>query len=226
MLLQSAAVATSLILSGLAQHPNIQPNESNNGIVLRDQRVRDPNSGERPFHRKKSDSPPKSGCTYSGMYIVCPTPGPAPAGAVFTPGLAQSAVESLPMPALELNVQPDGPTLVNAPTIFYTEPQPFSTSIDLLGHTIEVRAEPVSFIWVHGDGTSQSTSTPGKPYPSRDVAHRYMTPYEGVSARVDTVYEVEFSIDGDGWESLDAPLIATGPATSIEVQEAAPVLVR
>jgi len=140
--------------------------------------------------------------------------------------MAESAVESLPMPALALNVQPDGPTLVNAPTIFYAEPEPFSTSVDLLGHTIDVRAEPVSFIWVHGDGTSRSTSTPGKPYPSRDVAHRYMKPAHGVSARVDTVYEVEFSIDGDGWESLDAPLIATGPATSIEVQEAAPVLVR
>ena len=160
------------------------------------------------------------------MYIVCPTPGPAPAGAVFTPGMAQSAVESLPMPALELNVQPDGPTLVNAPTIFYAEPEPFSTSIELLGHTIEVRAEPVNFIWVHGDGTSQSTSTPGKPYPNRDVAHRYMTPNQGVNARVDTVYEVEFSIDGDGWESLDTPLVATGPSTSVEVQEAAPVLVR
>jgi hypothetical protein len=145
---------------------------------------------------------------------------------VFTPGLAQSAVASLPMPALELNVQPDGPTLVNAPTIFYTEPEPFRTSIDLLGHTIDVRAEPVRFIWVHGDGTSQSTSTPGKPYPNRDVAHRYMTPSPGVNARVDTVYEVEYSIDGDGWESLGTPLVATGPSTSVEVQEAAPVLVR
>jgi len=140
--------------------------------------------------------------------------------------MAQSAVASLPMPALELNVQPDGPTLVNAPTIFYAEPKPFSTSVELLGHTIDVRAEPVSFIWVHGDGTSQSTPTPGKPYPHRDVAHRYMKPNAGVSARVDTVYEVEYSIDGDGWESLDTPLVATGPATSIEVQEAAPVLVR
>src|SRR5690242_14714098 len=52
---------------------------------------------------------PKSGCTYSGMYIVCPTPGPAPAGAVFTPDMAQSAVENLPMPALALHVQPAGP---------------------------------------------------------------------------------------------------------------------
>jgi hypothetical protein len=160
------------------------------------------------------------------MYIVCPTPGPAPAGAGVTPGMAQSAVENLPMPALALHVQPAGPTLVNADTIFYAEPEPFSASIDLLGHTIEVRAEAVGFTWVHGDGSSQSTSTPGEPYPSRDITHRYMRSSPGVGARVDTTYEVEFSIDGDGWEQLDAPLVATGPTTSIEVQEAAPVLVR
>jgi hypothetical protein len=53
-----------------------------------------------------------------------------------------------------------------------------------------------------------------------------MHPSDGVGARVDTVYAVEFSIDGDGWDDLDEPLIATGPTTAIEVQEAAPVLVR
>lgn len=189
--------------------------------------VREHERGHRlkPRHRVSSD-PPKSGCTYNGLYIVCPMPGPAPAGAVFSPGMAQSAVENLPMPALALNVQPDGPTLVNADTIFYAEPENFSAEIELLDHTIEVRAEPVGFIWIHGDGSEQSTSNPGKPYPSREVTHRYLRPSDGVSARVDTVYEVEFSIDGDGWEELGAPLVAVGPSTSIEVEEAAPVLVR
>jgi hypothetical protein len=219
-----SAMVLALAQGSLGTSLDINPSPKHSSVILKGVEG-SPGGHHKTQGRSKSDSPPKSGCTYSGMYIVCPTPGPAPSGAVFTPGLAQSAVENLPMPALELNVQPDGPTLVNAPTLFYTEPEPFSTSIDLLGHTIEVRAEPVSFIWVHGDGTSQSTSTPGKPYPNRDVAHRYMKP-EDVSARVDTVYEVEFSIDGDGWESLDAPLIAAGPSTSVEVQEAAPVLVR
>lgn len=206
--------------------PDVSPNDSNNGIVLRDERVRDSDSSDRPFHRRKRSSPPKSGCTYSVMYIVCPTPGPAPAGAVFTPGMAQSAVRSLPMPALALHVQPSGPTLVNADTIFYAEPEPFSASIDLLGHTIDVRAEAIGFTWVHGDGSSQSTESAGKPYPSRDITHRYLDSSAGFGARVDTTYAVEFSIDGDGWQELDEPLVATGPTTSIEVQEAAPVLVR
>lgn len=135
-------------------------------------------------------------------------------------------MRDLPMPALRLRVQPDGPTLVNADTILYAEPKPFRTSVDLLGHTIRVRARPVNFIWVHGDGTSQASATAGHPYPNGEIAHRYMRPSTGVSARVDTVYDVEFSIDGGGWQSLDQPLVATGPTTSIEVQEAAPVLVR
>lgn len=220
-----STIAIALALGPLGTGLDITPGPKHSSVVLKGVKGC-PGKHQKVKHRRHTSEPPKSGCTYSGMYIECPRPGPLPAGGVFTPGMAASAVESLPMPALELNVQPDGPTLVNAPTIFYAEPEPFSASVDLLGHTIEVRAEPVSFVWVHGDGTARSTSTPGKPYPSRDVAHRYMKPAHGVSARVDTVYEVEFSIDGDGWEELDTPLVAVGPSTSIEVQEAAPVLVR
>jgi hypothetical protein len=206
--------------------PDVSPNPRSDSVVLRDHVVR-PGHHKSQKHQRQGGGPKKSGCTYSAMYISCPTPrAAAPTGAVFTPGMARSAVQNLPMPALTLHVQPDGPTLVNADTIFYTEPRPFETSVELLGHTIEVRAEAVGFTWVHGDGTSQSTSTAGAPYPNRDVTHRYMSPSGGMSARVDTAYEVEFSIDGGGWDELGAPLVAAGPPTSVEVQEAAPVLVQ
>ena len=224
-------VAAVALLPETAVAVGVGPNPSNDGVVLKSYKVE--HGTKRSEHGSKGRrSGPVNDCPnvifhHQGLFCETITlPGPAPAGAVFSPGMAQSAVENLPMPSLALNVQPDGPTLVNADTIFYAEPETFTAEIELLDHTIEVRAEPVSFIWVHGDGSEQSTSTPGKPYPSRDVTHRYLRPSGGVSARVDTVYEVEFSIDGDGWEELEAPLVAVGPSTSIEVQEAAPVLVR
>ena len=175
---------------------------------------------------RRSLEEPKHPCTYNGLLLECDIPEPgAPLGAVFTPGLARQAVANIPLPGLTLNVQPDGETLVNVPTIFWAEPEPFETSIELLGHEIEIEATPESFTWVHGDGTAQSTDHPGKPYPREDITHRYWQP-DALQARVDTTYSVRFSIDGDGWTDLGEPLVATGPTTVIDVHEAAPVLVR
>jgi hypothetical protein len=169
---------------------------------------------------------PKSPCRYNGLLLECDIPQPgAPQGTVFTPGLARQAVATIPLPGLTLHVQPNGETLVNVPTIFWVDPQPFQTSIDLLGHEIEVEATPESFTWVHGDGTTQTTDQPGKPYPRGDITHRYWQPAD-LEARVDTTYSVRFSIDGDGWTDLGEALVAAGPATVIDVHEAAPVLVR
>ncbi len=169
---------------------------------------------------------PKHPCTYNGLILSCDIPEPGGlTGTVFTPGLARQAVANIPLPGLTLHVQPDGETLVNVPTIFWADPQPFETSIELLGREIEIEATPESFTWVHGDGTTQTTPHSGKPYPDQDITHRYWQPGE-LSARVDTTYSVRFSIDGDGWTDLGEPLIGAGPATTIDVHEAAPVLVR
>lgn len=222
-----AIVFAPLTYAGVSHGTDVRPNESNNSVVLRGKVVKDSKAGEHPFHRTHhSNTPPKSPCTYSGLFVVCRKPNPARAiGTVFTPGVARSAVENIPMPGLALHVQPQGPTLVNVDTIFWTDPAPFTTSIDLLGHEIRVEATPNTFTWVHGDGSSQTTSSAGAPYPARDIAHRYMRPSD-VRARVDTTYEVRFSIDGGGWDDLGQALTASGPATPIHVREAAPILVR
>jgi len=210
-----------------AQGVEVEGNPRGNGIVLRDHQIKpekrhhfDGGSGQRTLEE------PKHPCTYNGLILACNIPEPSvPLGTVFTPGLARQAVANIPLPGLELHVQPDGETLVNVPTIFWVDPQPFETSIELLGREIEVEATPESFTWVHGDGTTQTTTHPGQPYPREDITHRYFHPAE-LAARVDTTYSVRFSIDGDGWTDLGEVLIATGPTTAIDVHEAAPVLVR
>ena len=128
------------------------------------------------------------------------------------------------MPALELKVQPEGRTLVNVETIFYTEPTTLRRTVALLGHQVRLEATPVSYAWVHGDGTTERTSRPGEPYPAKDVTHRYQQPGEDLAARVDTTYRVRYTVDGGGWATLGETLTARGPATSVDVDEAAPVL--
>jgi hypothetical protein len=168
----------------------------------------------------------KHPCTYNGLILDCKIPKPGGAtGTLFTPGMAREAVMDIPLPGLELHVQPDGETLVNVRTNFWVEPETFETSIELLGHTIDIEATPASFTWVHGDGTSQTTREAGRPYPDLDITHRYLQP-KSLAARVVTTYDVRYSIDGGGWTNLDEPLAAAGPETAIDVHEAIPVLAR
>lgn len=151
---------------------------------------------------------------------------PSAPGAQLTEGQILRAVREIGMPRLQVRVQPGTATLVNIPTIFYTEPQDFRRSIDLLGFDIDLVAEPVQYRWSHGDGTAATTSRPGKPYPSTDVTHRYRETAENVSPRVDVTYRVRYRVDGGAWSTLDQTLLATGPSADLEVKEAAPVLTK
>jgi hypothetical protein len=89
---------------------------------------------------------------------------------------------------------------------------------------VRLDAAPVRYTWVHGDGTTASTSKPGRPYPAKDVTHQYRQPDDDLHARVDTTYRVRYSVDGGGWTTLGETLTAPGPATTLDVDEATPVL--
>lgn len=143
-----------------------------------------------------------------------------------TPGDVLRAVKEIGLPSLQVNVQPGGETLVNVDTIFYTQPQPFERSVQLLGFDVDLVAEPVSYQWVHGDGTTATTTVPGRPYPAMDVTHRYETPAEDVQARVDVTYRVRFRVDGGPWTTIAQTLLASGPVAVLDVKEAAPVLTK
>jgi hypothetical protein len=153
-------------------------------------------------------------------------PGPEADEPEVTPGDALTAVRRIGLPSLRLDVQPGGRTLVNVATILSTQPQPFAHRVELLGLEVDLAAEPVAYRWVHGDGSTATTTTPGRPYPAMDVVHRYRAPADGVQARVDVTYRVRFRVDGGPWRTIDQTLLAPGPATTLDVDEAAPVLTR
>ena len=77
---------------------------------------------------------------------------------------------------------------------------------------------------MHGDGTTATTTRPGRPYPATDVVHRYEKPADDLQARVDVTYRVRFRVDGGPWQTIGQTLLASGPAAVLDVDEAAPVL--
>ncbi|MGZ5372672.1 MAG: hypothetical protein ACXWXC_00160 [Aeromicrobium sp.] len=141
-----------------------------------------------------------------------------------TSGDILSAIKQIGLPSLKINIQPGNETLVNLDTIFYARPQPFRRSVDLLGFDIDLVATPVRYTWRHGDGTSHATSGPGRPYPSKDVVHRYAKSAKNLRPRVDVTYGVRFRVDGGAWQDLSQTLQASGPTGDLDVKDATPVL--
>ncbi|MTB87382.1 hypothetical protein H9L21_06505 [Aeromicrobium senzhongii] len=112
---------------------------------------------------------------------------------------------------------------MNLETIFHTTAAPFERSVPILGSTVDLRATPATYTWHHGDNTTQTTTRPGRPYPALDVIHRYRRPGQ-VAPRVDVTYAVAYRVDGGAWQNLGTTITAPGPATTLRIREARPVL--
>jgi hypothetical protein len=149
---------------------------------------------------------------------------PQPSDVTWEQILAESRV--VLFPELSVKVQPKGRTLVNLDTIVYTDESAVSTNtVTLLGFPVVVEATPVSYRWNFGDGTpSLLTTTPGKPYPSKEITHKYLK-RGSVGLTLTTNYAARFNVANTGWQYVDGLIPVTGPATRLQVREAVPVLV-
>jgi hypothetical protein len=163
---------------------------------------------------------------WSVITTQCMSNPPAQTGPVLviTPGMILTAAKRLGLPALEVRVQPAGETLVNFPTIFYTRPRPFDHTITLLGQSIEIQAQPAEYVWLFGDGQTLSGNRPGRPYPAKDITHTYANAHLTVHPRVDVTYSIRYRIGGGGWQQLADTVTVPGPAASLRIAEATPVL--
>ena len=141
------------------------------------------------------------------------------------PADVERAVRELGLPALTIQIQPGGQTLVNVPTIFHTQPADFTRTVTLLGQSVDVEATPAGYRWHHGDGTSSTTTGPGRPYPATDVTHTYQRSAEALRPSVDVTYRVRYRVNAGAWQDLSSTITAAGPAATLRVTEAPPVLV-
>ena len=135
-----------------------------------------------------------------------------------------NALRQLGLPALTARTQPRDKTLINFATIFYTEPQPFARTITLLGQQVQVEANPSSYLWHHGDGTTAATTGPGAPYPAKDITHEYSDAHVTVATSVDVTYAARFKVVGGDWQDINETVTINGPPTALRISEASAVL--
>ncbi len=149
----------------------------------------------------------------------------APARPVLTAGMVAEAFRSIDLPASELVVQPpNGRTLVNFATNFYTKQGSFTREVRLLGQRVELRIWPSRFEWRFGDGRSLATERPGAPYPHLEVTHTYLAD-GGVRPSVDTTYAAQFRVNGGPWRDVDGTVTVPGAPVDLRVLTATPELV-
>ena len=141
-----------------------------------------------------------------------------------TPGMVLTAMRSVGLPSLRAITQPRTKTLVNFPTNFYTQPRAFAATVTLLGQSVLIRATPVSFTWHYGDGTTTSSTTPGAPYPTLDITHKYTDAHLTVHPSVDVTYTGRFQVAGGPSRAIPGTVTIPGPTVPLRIAEAVPVL--
>ena len=142
-----------------------------------------------------------------------------------TPGLVAAAFRRLPLPASDLLVQPpNGRTLVNFDTNFFTDGDELSRTVTLLGRQVELRIWPERYGWRFGDGATRWTSGPGAAYPDLEITHRYLRKGQ-VAPSVDTTYAAQFRVGGGPWRDVAGTVTIPGTPEALRIVTARPALV-
>lgn len=136
------------------------------------------------------------------------------------PAFTAADFRDLPLAAPALHMQPArGQVLVHMPTIVYSDDAVQTLQTELLGYDFEVQTRPSSYRWDFGDGHWVTTSTPGRPYPAKDVAHTYRrTGTERVTLTV--TWSGRYRVVGTtGWQDVDGTAITTASTPDFTVVE-------
>ena len=123
---------------------------------------------------------------------------------------------------------------MNLPTILSTSAERHQIPVHLDRVDIDVLLEvwPSRFVWHHGDGTTQETTTPGKAWTegadlSSLITHTYAKTSKGLALSVDTTWSAQFKVEGQpDWRAVDGTVPITGAPVTVAVLEAKPQLVR
>lgn len=175
-----------------------------------------------------------------GSYFTCAeSPTAAPSAPAITPADVAKAFQATPVPDTPLTVQPPGgETLVNYDTVYLTHAQPFDAAFTLLGQNVVLHITPATFTWTHGDGTTQTSTHPGRSWTDADslahakrqpvsstlVTHRYRTKAT-VDATLTTTWTATWDLNGTPQGTVPGTVQKTTAPTTLTVLEARPALV-
>jgi hypothetical protein len=158
-------------------------------------------------------------------YEFCAAPPEDADSPVITSSMVAAALRVIPLPASALQVQPpNGRTLVNFDTNFFTDTREFDRTVTLLGQQVDLHIVPSAFGWHFGDGESLTTAEPGAPYPDLDVTHSYLRKGR-VAPSVDTTYTAQFRVNGGPWRAVPGSVTIAGAPVDLQVLTATPTLV-
>lgn len=163
------------------------------------------------------------------LRLVCSGDGPPAVTATAAPpqvtaGMVLNAFRRIPLPSLRSHSQPANKTLINFDTIFFTNAQALTRTVTLLGQSVRLEIRPSRFEWVHGDGTTETTATPGAPYPNKEIVYRYADAHRTVAHRVVVTWSAEYSLNGGPLQPVNGTVTTTGPSTPLRIAEASPAL--
>jgi len=135
------------------------------------------------------------------------------------------AFKRIPMTASPLHIQPpNGETLVNFDSIFYTDPTAIDRSVKILGSTVDFHITVARYTWHYGDGQAAQTTDPGAAYPHQTITHRYLRK-GAVNVRLDTTYQADYRINGGPQRHLADTVTIAGAPQRLQVLTATPHLV-
>lgn len=145
---------------------------------------------------------------------------------IVTPGQVLEAMRRLDWPASPLVIQPpDGLTLVNFETNFYTTGTSAVTRVvTLLGQRITIEATPSEYHWAFGDGESLASAEPGAAYPALTITHTYLRTGT-YAASLDTTYSGRYRVGNGAWQDIPGTVTVQGAPESLRAIEAQPKLV-
>lgn len=139
------------------------------------------------------------------------------------PAVTQEDFRQLKIDPTVVHRQPgeSGTVLVNKGIIGWVEPDERTFRTSLFGFGIDVVTWPVEYTWDFGDGESLTTSSPGGPYPNRDVQHVYEQ-VGTFTVTLTTVWKGKYRVDEDEdheWRSIDGTALTTTTSAPFEVTE-------
>ena len=152
----------------------------------------------------------------------CLAPGAAAPGTAPVVGIGEviaTEFARLPLAGATARVQPAEATLVNVPTIFYTDAGVQTFQVSILGQDVAVTATPAAYTWVFGDGASLGpTTSPGAPWPAGDITHVYTAPGT-VPARVDVTFTGTFTVAGAPATAIPGQVTVQGPDVPVLIRQ-------